>query len=217
MPVDSTIHAVGNTPVVKLQKVVPPQCADIYVKLEYFNPTGSYKDRMALAMVEEAEKRGELQPGMTVVEYTGGSTGSSLAFVCAAKGYPFHVVSSDAFAQEKLRTMEAFGARLEIVPSPDGLISKELIQALIDRAQEIASSDDTYFTDQFNNRDAEVGYSEIGREFGSAVCSKANRCILRWSRHGRHDDGRGVNSASANPNCGSRAGVLPRHHGRRAR
>ncbi len=163
-PVDSTIRAVGNTPVVKLQRVVPSHCAEIYVKLEYFNPTGSYKDRMALAMIEEAETRGDLRPGMTVVEYTGGSTGSSLAFVCAAKGYPFHVVSSDAFAQEKLRTMEAFGAQLEILPSPDGLITKVLIQSLIERAQEIAASDNTYFTDQFNNRDAQVGYREIGRE-----------------------------------------------------
>lgn len=91
----STLHTVGNTPIVKLQKVAPHNSADVLVKLEYFNPTGSYKDRMALAMIEEAEKRGDLRPGMTVVEYTGGSTGSSLAFVCAVKGYTFKVVSSD--------------------------------------------------------------------------------------------------------------------------
>jgi cysteine synthase A len=85
------------------------------VKLEWFNPTGSYKDRMALAMVEEAERRGDLRDGMTVVEYTGGSTGSSLAYVCAVKGYSFKVVSSDAVAEEKLKTMIAFGADLTII------------------------------------------------------------------------------------------------------
>src|ERR671919_2974694 len=106
---------VGGTPVVKLARIVPPGSADVFVKLEWFNPTGSYKDRMALAMIEEAERCGELRPGMTVVEYTGGSTGSSLAFVCAVKGYRFTVVSSDAFAQEKLQTMLAFGANLVVV------------------------------------------------------------------------------------------------------
>src|SRR6476469_6897337 len=101
--VPSTLQAIGNTPVVRLHKIVPPGSADVLVKLEYFNPTGSYKDRMALSMIEEAERRGDLRPGMTVVEYTGGSTGSALAFVCAVKGYRFKVVSSDAFSKEKLR------------------------------------------------------------------------------------------------------------------
>ncbi|MEO8395024.1 MAG: pyridoxal-phosphate dependent enzyme, partial [Chloroflexota bacterium] len=113
---NSTLDTIGGTPVVRLSKIVPPDSADVLVKLEYFNPTGSYKDRMAKAMIEYAEKRGTLKPGMTVVEYTGGSTGSSLAFVCAVKGYRFQVVSSDAFSKEKLRTMEAFGAELTIVP-----------------------------------------------------------------------------------------------------
>src|SRR3954467_4657701 len=112
----SPLQAIGNTPVVQLQKVVPPNSAQVFVKLEYFNPTGSYKDRMALSMIEEAEKRGDLRPGMTVVEYTGGSTGSSLAFVCAVKGYTFRVVSSDAYSREKLQTMRAFGADLHVVP-----------------------------------------------------------------------------------------------------
>src|SRR4026207_2046355 len=104
------LSAIGNTPLVRLSHIVPSGAADVWVKLEYFNPTGSYKDRMALSMIEEAERRGDLRPGMTVVEYTGGSTGSSLAFVCAVKGYPFTVVSSDAFAREKLQTMAVFGA-----------------------------------------------------------------------------------------------------------
>ena len=108
-PVDSVLKAIGNTPVLRLRKIVPPGSAEVVVKLEYFNPTGSYKDRMALAMIEGAEKRGTLRKGMRVVEYTGGSTGSSLAMVCAVKGYRFEPVSSDAFAREKLQTMTAFG------------------------------------------------------------------------------------------------------------
>src|SRR5512133_2041220 len=106
----SMLQAIGNTPLVQLKKLPDANCAEILVKLEYYNPTGSYKDRMALAMIEEAERRGDLQPGMSVVEYTGGSTGSSLAFVCAVKGYKLEIVTSDAFAREKLQTMVAFGA-----------------------------------------------------------------------------------------------------------
>jgi cysteine synthase A len=154
-PIDSTLAAVGNTPLVKLQKVVPADCADIYVKLEYYNPTGSYKDRMALAMIEEAEKRGDLRPGMTVVEYTGGSTGSSLAFICAVKGYPFKVVSSDAFASEKLRTMQAFGAELTIEPSEGGKITPDLIPRMMATAKTIAKSID------FNPRTLEHLYPEL--------------------------------------------------------
>jgi cysteine synthase A len=100
--VDSVLDAIGRTPVVRLRRLVEPGSADVLVKLEYYNPTGSYKDRMALAMIEGAEARGALRPGMRVVEFTGGSTGSSLALVCAVKGYRFAPVSSDAFAKEKL-------------------------------------------------------------------------------------------------------------------
>jgi cysteine synthase A len=160
----STLHAIGNTPLVRLNKIVPPDSADVLVKLEYFNPTGSYKDRMALAMIEEAEKRGDLRPGMAVVEYTGGSTGSSLAFVCAVKGYRFRVVSSDAFAQEKLRTMQAFGAELTIVPSEGGKITPDLIPRMIEVARGIAAEGNSYWTNQFHNRDAVKGYQSIGRE-----------------------------------------------------
>lgn len=167
--VDSPLRAIGHTPVVKLHHVAPPNSADVLVKLEYFNPTGSYKDRMALAMIEEAEARGELRPGMTVVEYTGGSTGSSLAFVCAAKGYRFHVVSSDAFAQEKLRTMQAFGAQLEIVPSDGGRITPDLIPSLIARVAELKQQPGYYATDQFRNRDSLTGYAGIGRELLAQV------------------------------------------------
>ncbi len=137
-PVVSYVHTtVGNTRIVKLRELVSSLDADVFVKLEYFSPTGSYKDRMALSMIEEAERRGTLCEGMTVVEYTGGSTGSSLAFVCAAKGYNFHVVSSDAFAAEKLDTMRAFGATLEIVHSPTGKSTPGLVPAMMARAREM--------------------------------------------------------------------------------
>lgn len=161
---ESMIDVVGGTPIVQLRKVVPPDAASVFVKLEWFNPTGSYKDRMALAMVEEAETRGDLRPGMTVVEYTGGSTGSSLAYVCAAKGYDFKVVSSDAFAVEKLRTMQAFGADLTIVPSDGGKVTPALTPKMIAKAAEYASEPGTYWTDQLNNADSLVGYRGIGDE-----------------------------------------------------
>jgi cysteine synthase A len=119
---------------------------------------------MAKAMIEYAERRGALRPGMTVVEYTGGSTGSSLAFICAIKGYPFKVVSSNAFAAEKLRTMEAFGAELVIEPSESGLITPDLIPRMIEVARKLAQAPNTYWTDQFNNRDSVKGYEQIGNE-----------------------------------------------------
>lgn len=163
-PVTTALEAIGNTPVVKLQHTVPPNHASVFLKLEYFNPTGSYKDRMALAMIEQAEQRGALRSGMTVVEYTGGSTGSSLAFVCAVKGYKFHVVSSDAFASEKLKTMKALGAQLDIIASPSGNITSDLIPKMIARAKEIGTNKDSYMTDQFNNKDSLLGYEKIGDE-----------------------------------------------------
>jgi cysteine synthase A len=133
------------------------------VKCEAANPTGSYKDRMALAMIEAAERDGRLKPGQMVVEYTGGSTGSSLALVCAAKGYPLRIVSSDAFATEKIRTMEAFGAVVELIPSPQG-ITPDLIPAMVRRAGEIAAETGAFATDQFNNADMLEGYARLGEE-----------------------------------------------------
>src|SRR6188474_607255 len=126
--------AIGNTPLIKLERLVEPGWADIYVKYEGANPTGSMKDRMALSMIEGAEQRGQLKPGGKVVDYTGGSTGSSLAMVCATKGYKAHFVSSDAFAQEKLQTMKAFGASLEIFPADNGAITAKLINTMVERA-----------------------------------------------------------------------------------
>ena len=162
--VDSVLQTIGRTPLVRLQRLVPPGSADVFVKLEYFNPTGSYKDRMALAMIEGAERRGALRPGMRVVEYTGGSTGSSLAMVCAMKGYTFHPLSSDAFAVEKLDTMRAFGADLEMVPSDGGKVTPALFDRFKARIAELARDANTFWTDQFNNADALDGYAGIGRE-----------------------------------------------------
>lgn len=152
------------TPVVQLKKIVLADAGDVFVKLEYFNPTGSYKDRMALAMIEQAEARGDLHPGMTVVEYTGGSTGSSLAFVCAVKGYRFRVVSSDAFAKEKLDTMTAFGAELHIVRSKGGRVTPDLVPRMIAEATALAEEGGTYFTNQLHNPDTIEGYRKIGEE-----------------------------------------------------
>lgn len=161
---NSMLDLIGRTPVVRLDSVVPDGAADVVVKLEWYNPTGSYKDRMALAMVEEAERRGDLEPGMTVVEYTGGSTGSSLAFVCAAKGYRFRVVSSDAFSAEKLRTMNAFGAELTIVESRAGMITPDLVPRMMDTAREFAAEPGSYWTNQLHNQDSLVGYRSVGEE-----------------------------------------------------
>jgi cysteine synthase len=162
--VESVLATIGRTPVVRLGRVVPAGAADVFVKLEYFSPTGSYKDRMALAMIEGAEKRGTLKPGMHVIEFTGGSTGSSLAMVCAIKGYPFAPLSSDAFAREKIETMRAFGAEVEIVPSDGGAVTPALFDRFRARIATLQAVPGTFFTDQFNNEDALDGYSRIGVE-----------------------------------------------------
>ncbi|MEV8376578.1 cysteine synthase family protein [Kribbella sp. NPDC056861] len=164
MILTSTLQAIGNTPLVRLQRIVPAGSAQVLVKLEGGNPTGSYKDRMALAMIEGAERRKVLRPGQRVVEFTGGSTGSSLAFICAVKGYPLTLVSSDAFSQEKLRTMQAFGADLVVVPSDHGRITPDLFVRMRQEVDRVIASDNAFWTDQFNNTDALDGYAVLGRE-----------------------------------------------------
>ena len=157
------LSAIGDTPVVRLARLAGEGCAEVWVKMEAANPTGSYKDRMALAMIEAAETDGRLRPGQLVVEYSGGSTGSSLAFVCAVKGYPLRIVSSDAFAAEKIRTMRAYGAEVELIPSPGG-ITPDLIPAMVHRAAEITAQTGAFATDQFNNTDMVEGYRGLGEE-----------------------------------------------------
>ena len=158
------LRAIGNTSMVRLRKVVPAGCADIFVKLEWENPTGSMKDRMAEAVISRAEEDGRLKPGDTVVEYTGGSTGTSLALVCAAKGYPIKIVTSDAFSAEKLAHMRALGAELTLVPSEGGLTTKKLILDMIEKARELSRAPHSYWTDQLNNQDSIAGYHPLGEE-----------------------------------------------------
>ena len=160
----SILRAIGNTPLVRLRKLTGPRDADVVVKLEWYNPTGSYKDRMALAMIEGAEARGALKPGTRVVEYTGGSTGSSLAMVCAVKGYTFLAVSSDAFAREKLLTMRAFGAEVREVASEGGKVTPSLFPRMKAEVDKLVAEGNTFWTDQFNNHDTLNGYRKIGEE-----------------------------------------------------
>jgi len=149
---------------VQLRNVVPPGCAKIFVKLEWENPTGSMKDRMAQAMISRAEEDGRLKPGDTIVEYTGGSTGISLALICVAKGYRLHIITSDAFSRDKLNQMSAFGAELTMVPSEGGLTTKKLILDMIEAAKEISQRPHTYWTDQLNNFDSIAGYYPLAEE-----------------------------------------------------
>jgi cysteine synthase A len=161
------LQAIGNTSMVRLRRVVPPNCAEILVKLEWENPTGSMKDRMALAVISRAEEDGRLKPGDTVVEYTGGSTGASLALVCAAKGYRIQLVSSDAFSQEKLDHMAALGAELTLVRSEGGKFTRKLFLDMIEAARVLSQEPRTYWTDQLNNEDSIAGYSSLGEEIWS--------------------------------------------------
>ncbi len=152
---------------VRLRKVVPAGCAEVFAKLEWENPTGSMKDRMAQTVISRAEQDGRLKPGDTVIEYTGGSTGASLALVCAAKGYGIHIVSSDAFSPEKLDQMAALGAQLTLVASEGGLTTKKLILDMIETARGLSQAPHTYWTDQLNNHDSIAGYYALGEEIWS--------------------------------------------------
>jgi len=156
--------AVGNTPIVELQRIRPRRGARVMLKLESANPTGSMKDRIAVAMVTRAAADGRLAPGGRVVEYTGGSTGMALAFVCAAGGYRCTLVSSDAFSEEKLTGMAALGAEVVIVPSDGKRITEGLIREMIATAKRLAAEPGSYWTDQLNNRDGEAEYHPLGEE-----------------------------------------------------
>ena len=155
---------IGNSPLIKLEKLTDANSADIYVKYEGGNPTGSMKDRMALSMVEGAERRGDLNAGGKVVEYTGGSTGSSLAMICAMKGYAAHFVSSNGFAEEKLQTMRAFGATVEIIPAENGILTASIIDQMISRTKELIGEPNTFWPDQVNNVDNKLGYHAMAKE-----------------------------------------------------
>src|SRR5499425_607134 len=160
----SILATIGHTRLVPLRHLVPQGSARILIKLEYENPTGSMKDRMALAMVEAAEADGRLKPGGSVVEYTGGSTGVSLSLVCAVKGYPLHIVTSDAFTREKLDHMRLLGARLRIVPSDGGRMTEKLTRDMIEAARVIAAEIGGFWTDQLNNEDQLAAYEKLAAE-----------------------------------------------------
>jgi cysteine synthase A len=160
---------IGGTPLVALGRLVPDGCARILVKIESENPTGSMKDRMAEAMIVAGERTGRLTPGQRVVEYTGGSTGVSLAFICAARGYPLSIVTSDAFSQEKRRHMAALGAELTIVPSVAGGMNAALTRDMIAAAREIAERTGAFWTDQLNNADQLTAYHAMADEIWTAT------------------------------------------------
>ena len=164
MIVPSILRRIGNTPLLELSRVVPEHCARVLIKLEAENPTGSMKDRMALAMIEAGERTGRLSPGQRVVEYTGGSTGVSLALICAARGYPLSVVTSDAFSAEKRNHMAALGAELTIVESHGGGMDAALTRNMVEAARKIAEATGAFWTDQLKNTDQLVAYHAMADE-----------------------------------------------------
>jgi len=171
------LDAIGKTPLVELKEIVPPNSARILVKLELENPTGSMKDRMARAAIESAEQNGRLLPGGTVVEYTGGTTGVSLAFVCAAKGYKIKIVFSDAFSPEKEQMMRAFGADVSIVPSHGKGITEKLIKEMIEQTRIMSQQPDHWWSDQLNNHDAISGYFSLGEEIWKQTDGEINAFV----------------------------------------
>ncbi len=173
----NVLTAIGNTSLVQLRSIVPHNGASVFVKLEWENPTGSMKDRMAQAVITRAEADGRLKPGDTVVEYTGGSTGTSLALVCAARGYKIRIVTSDAFSQEKRDHMAALGAELTLVPSEGGLTTKKLILDMIETAREMSREPHTYWTDQLENHDSIAGYHPLGEEIWTQMDGRVDAIV----------------------------------------
>ncbi len=172
------MSSIGNTPLLKLNRLTDRDSASVYVKIEGANPTGSMKDRMALSMIQGAEKRGELKPGSCLVEYTGGSTGSSLAMVCAMKGYKAHFVSSDAFAEEKIQTMRAFGASVELIPAKDRKLTAAIIDQMISRAKELAQASNTFWPNQVHNLDNKRGYHGMGKEIIASLGTEIDEFVM---------------------------------------
>jgi cysteine synthase A len=173
----SVLDAIGNTPLIELTRVVPAGSARIFAKLESANPTGSMKDRMARAAVLAAKSAGRLPPGGTVVEYTAGTTGISLALVSSVLGHPLDIVFSDAFSIEKRRTMQAFGARIVIVPSDEGRINEQLIKGMIAKADELSRRPGYWYCDQLNNHDAIGGYLPMGEEIWRQTSGKVDAFV----------------------------------------
>jgi cysteine synthase A len=173
----NVLDSVGNTPIVELRNVLPPHSARVFAKVEWANPSGSMKDRMAKAVIERAEAEGRLQPGGTVVEYTSGTTGISLALVCAAKGYRFHAVFSDAFSHEKRVTMQAFGAQVTDVPSEDKKITEKLIKEMIETSRKLSQQPGHWWSDQLSNHDGVAGYYAMGEEIWNQTNGKVDAFV----------------------------------------
>jgi cysteine synthase A len=171
------LDSIGNTALVQLRKVVPPNSADIFVKLEWQNPTGSMKDRMAFGAISKAEQDGRLKPGDTIVEYTGGSTGASLALVCTAKGYPIKIVTSDAFSLEKRNQIRAFGAELTIIPSEGGLSTKKLFLEMIETARKMSEAPNHFWFNQIENPDTIAGYLPLGEEIWKQTSGRVDAFV----------------------------------------
>ena len=171
------LDSIGKTPIVQLRRVVTPGCGRVLAKLEWANPTGSMKDRMAKSVIEAAEADGRLRPGSTVVEYTAGTTGVSLALVCAAKGYDLDIVFSDAFSEEKRLTMQAFGARITDVPSENKKINEALIKQMIETAGRLSAKSEHWWVDQLNNHDAVQGYYPLGDEIWDQTDGKVDAFV----------------------------------------
>jgi len=171
------LDAVGNTPIVELRRIVPKGSARVLAKLEFANPTGGMKDRVAKAMIEAAETDGRLKPGGTVVEYTGGTTGVSLALVCAAKGYDLEIVFSDAFSDEKRLTMRAFGAQVTDVKSNNKEITEKLIKEMVETARRISQKPGHWFCNQLSNHDGTTGYHPLGEEIWSQTRGKVDAFV----------------------------------------
>jgi cysteine synthase len=171
------LECIGDTPLLALRKLIPGNGVRIMLKLEAENPTGNMKDRMALAMIEAAEADGRLAPGGSVVEYTGGSTGVSLSFVCAVKGYRLHIVSSDAFAREKLDHMRILGANLQVVASDGGRMTKQLTLEMIEAARLVTERTGAFWTDQLNNADQIGAYHKMGEEIWMQTGGKVDAFV----------------------------------------
>lgn len=201
------LGAVGNTPLVRLHQVVPAGSARVLAKLEYANPTGSMKDRVAKAIIEGAAARGKIRSGSTVVEYTAGTTGISLAFVCAARGYGLHLVFSDAFSDDKRRTMLAFGARITDVKSDRKRITAELIREMIERAAEISGRPKHWYSDQLRNPDAVAGYHPLGEEIWDQTDGEVDAFVhvvgtahsIHGATHSLWKHRRGIHVAAVEP------------------
>ena len=201
------LGCIGETPLLPLRKIAPPGGARILLKVESGNPTGSMKDRMALAMIEAAEADGRLQPGGAVVEYTGGSTGVSLALVCAVRGYPLHIVSSDAFAREKLEHMRMLGATLTVVPSESGRMTEKLTRDMVEAARVIAAETGAFWTDQLKNTDqlrayhrlAEEIWADTGGRIDAFVQSVGTAASLRGTAEGLRRHAPGIRIVAVEP------------------